>query len=348
MPNWTALADGLLFPEGPVACADSSVLLVEIERRTISRVTPGGKVDVVAEVDGMPNGLAVGPDGALYVCNNGGFLFQKTDGINRVRPGVPEGYAGGWIERVDIRTGERQVLYTRCGEHALVGPNDLVFDRHGGFYFTDHGKRYPRFQMNGGLYYALADGSRIVEVAYPLITPNGVGLSPDGAAVYVAETDTGRLWAFDLVSPGVARRRPGLVPHGGRLVCGLPGYQRFDSLLRQCLRRDPEHGLHLRHQPGRQTAVPGRDRRSHHDQHLLRRPRPPHRIHHAVGQRTARQNGMGAPRPRALLRVERRKFPCALRDPMAGEGSPIASSVGASLLADAPPLAKLIAQRSGS
>jgi gluconolactonase len=84
--------------------------------------------------------------------------------------------------------------------------------------------------MNGGLYYARADGSRILEVAYPLITPNGVGLSPDGAAVYVAETDTGRLWAFDLVSPGVARRQRGWTPHGGRLVCGLPGYQRFDSL----------------------------------------------------------------------------------------------------------------------
>ena len=230
MPNWTVVAEGLLFPEGPVACADSSVLVVEIERRTISRISPDGTVAVVAEFKGGPNGLAVGPDGALYVCNCGGFLFEKVDGLNRVRPGVPEGYAGGWIERIDIRTGERQVLYTRCGEHALVGPNDLVFDRHGGFYFTDHGKRYPRFQMNGGLYYALADGSRIVEVAYPLITPNGVGLSPDGAGVYVAETDTGRLWAFDLEAPGVARRQRGWTPHGGRLVCGLPGYQRFDSL----------------------------------------------------------------------------------------------------------------------
>jgi gluconolactonase len=230
MQNWTVVADGLLFPEGPVVCPDSSVLIVEIERRTISRVSADGKVEVVAEVNGMPNGLAVGPDGALYVCNNGGFLFQKTDGLNRVRPGVPEGYAGGWIERLDVRTGERQMLYTRCGEHALVGPNDIVFDRHGGFYFTDHGKLYPRFRTHGGLYYALADGSRIVEVAYPLLSPNGVGLSPDGSAVYVAETETGRLWAFDLVSPGLARRHPGLVPHGGRLICGLPGYQRFDSL----------------------------------------------------------------------------------------------------------------------
>lgn len=230
MPTHKILAEGLLFPEGPVACADGSVLLVEIERRTVTRVTKDGTVEIVSEVGGGPNGLAVGPDGMLYIANNGGFLFGEIDGLKRVRPGVPEGYAGGRIERLDFASGNRETLYTRCGEHPLVGPNDLVFDSHGGFYFSDFGKLYPRFRMNGGLYYALADGSRIVEVAYPMIMPNGVGLSPDGSCVYVAETETGRLWAFDLDSPGVARKSSNLQAHGGRLVCGLPGHQRLDSM----------------------------------------------------------------------------------------------------------------------
>lgn len=224
------MAEGLLFPEGPVACADGSVYLVEIERKTVSRCLPGGKVEIVADLGGGPNGLATGPDGALYVCNNGGFLFVRQDGINRVRPGTPEGYAGGWIERLDPATGRSEVLYDRCGDHRLVGPNDIVFDRLGGFYFTDYGKFYPRYRMNGGLYYARANGSSIVEVAYPLITPNGVGLSPDGETVYVAETETGRLWAFDLVEPGKTKRFPYPSPHGGRIVIGLEGYQRLDSL----------------------------------------------------------------------------------------------------------------------
>jgi gluconolactonase len=47
-----------------------------------------------------------------------------------------------------------------------------------------------------------ADGSLIRELAYPLNTPNGVGLSPDGGEVYVAETDTGHLGAFDIAGPG--------------------------------------------------------------------------------------------------------------------------------------------------
>jgi gluconolactonase len=231
MPLSKIIAENLQFPEGPVIDRDGSILLVEIERRTITRVATG-KTSIVAELPGAPNGLAWGPDGGLYVCNNGGFLFTKAaDGGNRVKPGVPEGYAGGWIERVDPRTGARRVLYTSCGEHNLVGPNDLVFDAHSGFYFTDYGKFYPRHRVNGGLYYALADGSKIVEVAYPLITPNGVGLSPDGLTVYVAETETGRLWAFDLEAPGKAKRAPGsFAPHGGHILYGAGGYQRFDSL----------------------------------------------------------------------------------------------------------------------
>jgi gluconolactonase len=236
MPATKILAANLQFPEGPVVDRDGSIILVEIERRTITRVKDG-KTSILATLDGGPNGLAWGPapspsDRALYLCNNGGFLFTKTaDGGNRVRPGTPEGYAGGWIERIDPKSGERRILYTRCGEHNLVGPNDLVFDNHGGFYFTDYGKFYPRHRINGGLYYALADGSKIVEVAYPLITPNGVGLSPDGLTAYVAETETGRLWAFDLEAPGKAKRdAKSFAPHGGRILFGAGGYQRFDSL----------------------------------------------------------------------------------------------------------------------
>lgn len=223
------IATGLCFPEGPVALADGSVALVEIERQTVSRVRPNGAVEVIARTGGGPNGMALGPDGALYVANNGGFAWRIEDGM--LRPVLqPSDYTSGRIERVDIATGKTRVLYDRCGEHALRGPNDLVFDAYGGFYFSDLGKTRPRDRDQGGLYYATADGARIVEVAYPILTPNGVGLSPDGATVYVAETETARLWAFDLAGPGVARKQPFPSPHGGRLVIGLGGYQRLDSL----------------------------------------------------------------------------------------------------------------------
>ena len=84
--------------------------------------------------------------------------------------------------------------------------------------------------MLGSLYYALADGSSIVEVVPGMLTPNGVGLSADGRTVYVAETVPRRIWAFDMVEPGRIRKAPWPSPHGGRLVAGLPDASYPDSM----------------------------------------------------------------------------------------------------------------------
>ena len=223
------IATGLQFPEGPIAMPDGSVLLVEIRRGTLSRVSPDGRITVVAECGGGPNGAAIGPDGACYVCNNGGFEWHDMSGI--VVPGnQPADYIGGRIQRVDLATGKVTDLYTACDGRPLRGPNDLIFDRHGGFWFTDHGKMRERDRDRTGLFYARADGSLIREVVFPLDAPNGVGLSPDGAKVYVAETFTGRVWSWDVVGPGELTTAMGFGPGGGQLLCGLPGFQLFDSL----------------------------------------------------------------------------------------------------------------------
>lgn len=223
----TILAEGLLFPEGPVALRDGSVLVVEIRGGTVRRVAPDGTVSLVADCGGGPNGAAIGPDGALYVCNNGGSSYVPGQVLSA---GPAPGYTGGSIQRVDLASGRVELLYDRCDGIRLSAPNDLVFDRHGGFYFTDMGKKLARERAHGGLYYAQADGSGVRELAYHLQQPNGVALSPDGGTVYVSETDTARLWAFDVTGPGQIRKHGHPPPHGGRLVCGLPGYQGFDSM----------------------------------------------------------------------------------------------------------------------
>jgi gluconolactonase len=228
-PKLTTMATGLRFPEGPIAMPDGSVILVEIERQTLSRVMPDGKIEVVAKIPGGPNGAALGPDGAIYICNNGGFEFHKDDsGIRPVRQAYS--YKGGSIDRVDLQSGAVKTLYTHCGDNKLCGPNDIVFDRQGGMYFSDLGKTRDRDWDRSGLYYASIDGSHIAEVAFPLITANGVGLSPDEKTVYAAETQTGRLWAFDIESPGKIKPRAWPSPHGGWLVGGTTGFRNFDSL----------------------------------------------------------------------------------------------------------------------
>jgi gluconolactonase len=227
----TEIASGLRFPEGPIAFPDGSIVLVEIERGTLTRITAAGKIEVIADLGGGPNGAALGPDGKIYVCNNGGFEWHDAGGI--LMPGEqPADYSGGRIEQVDPDTGAVRVLYRSCNGVPLRGPNDLVFDRHGGFYFTDHGKIRHRERDRTGVFYARTDGSMIKEIVFPLEAPNGVGLSPDEDTLYVAETFTGRLWAFPLAAPGEIKRAEG--PTGGifpgRLVAGLPGLQLFDSL----------------------------------------------------------------------------------------------------------------------
>ncbi|NBS37681.1 MAG: SMP-30/gluconolactonase/LRE family protein, partial [Actinobacteria bacterium] len=194
---------GLKFPEGPVACDDGSVLVVEMFGERITRIMPDGSTKVVAEVPGGPNGLAECADGSLIVCNNGG-SFTPIDLGTLILPGPfdPARHTGGRIERVDAKTGKITRLYDSCDGHPLRGPNDLVLDGKGGFYFTDHGIRHERSGDRTSIYYAKLDGSMIKEVVFPVEAPNGIGLSPDGTKLYYAETHTARVWVREIVQPG--------------------------------------------------------------------------------------------------------------------------------------------------
>jgi gluconolactonase len=226
--DFELVCEGLEFPEGPIAMADGSVVLTEIKGQRITRVRPDGSKEVLAEVPGGPNGAAIGPDGAIWITNNGGsFVWLDMEGLCIPGP-TPPTHTGGSIQRLDLTTGALTTVYDSCEGKRLVGPNDLVFDRQGGFWFTDHGCGTPDGRNYGGVYYARTNGSQISRQRDHLISPNGIGLSPDETVVYVADTQLGRLWAFDVAEPGVLAAGPGFAP--GRVVCNLPGYQLLDSL----------------------------------------------------------------------------------------------------------------------
>ena len=225
------VTDGLAFPEGPVALPNGDVILVEIEAGRITRVSPDGTKTTVAEPGGGPNGLAMGPDGMLFLCNNGGLNFGRdADGHYFVDAALKRN-SGGSIQKIDPETGSVETLYTECDGRPLCGPNDLIFDDAGGFWFTDCGLSYERVKDVTGVFYAKADGSEIHECIFPMDRPNGIGLSPDGTELYVAETHAGRAWAYELEAPGVIKSDTHPIKgKDGRLVVGLPGYQGFDSL----------------------------------------------------------------------------------------------------------------------
>jgi gluconolactonase len=225
--DMATLTDRLRFPEGPIALADGSVLVVEIEGRSLTRVTPAGAVERLAMLEGGPNGAALGPDCWVYICNSGGWTYVREGASTR-----PSGQSEmpGWIERVHLETRRVEKLYTACGDTALRSPNDIVFDVDGGFYFTDHGKRNAQTMDIGRVYYGHADGRPLIEVATNLVTPNGIGLSADAETLFVAETITRRLWAFSLSAPGVIAPEPWPSPCGGRLVAALGDAAYLDSL----------------------------------------------------------------------------------------------------------------------
>lgn len=232
MSKIRVIASDLQFPEGPVVMPDGSVVLVEIRRQTLTRVYPDGRKEIVAKIPGGPNGAALGPDGKMYICNNGGFSWAPGPG-GAVMPGAPSAseYIGGSLQRVDLQSGKIETLFEKCGDNPLKGPNDLVFDKHGGLWFTDLGKRRARDLDVGAFYYMKPGGGELVEAMHGMLPANGIGLSPDEKTVYVAETPTARLWAYDIGSPGEIKPGP-VIYRGerGRLIAGLGGYQMFDSL----------------------------------------------------------------------------------------------------------------------
>jgi gluconolactonase len=202
----TMLTDGLKFPEGPVAMDDGSVLFVQIESKQISRLSPDGKVILVKQLTGGPNGLAIGPDKALYIANDGGrFSFAERGSYNF--PGAaPPDHVGGSVQRLNLKTGELTTLYEACEGRRLVAPDDLVFDHHGGMWISDYGKK-----ADGGIYYATHDGRKIM-CAKVMNSPNGIGLSPDGKQLHVSERR--QLWTFDIEKPGVLAATPKSYPNG--------------------------------------------------------------------------------------------------------------------------------------
>lgn len=227
----TVVAQELGFPEGPVATSDGTLYFVDIQQQTLMRLEPGLQPEIVASIPGGPNGLAIGPDGHAYVCNNGGiFDFREVPeappGQKRDRnqyallpdpdcpgksygthardragnPILPKPDAAGSICKVNLKTGTVTELYGPSTGHALVAPDDITFDAHGpegSFWFTDCGYQNGEILRKGGLYASHVNGQTLEKLA-DIPSANGIGFSKDGSRLYVADTLFARLWELEI------------------------------------------------------------------------------------------------------------------------------------------------------
>jgi gluconolactonase len=228
---------------------DGTILLVDIKKECLTRILPDGSQELVAKVPGGPNGAAVGPDGRIYICNNGGFGWYELPLPNGQVISVGEhqapNYTGGSVQVLDLANGKLETLYTDCaissdmsglGPRAakevparsmLRGPDDLVFDAAGGFWIADFGKSRTRDKDVTGIYYARPDGSYIREKIFPLDGPNGIALSPAGDRLYASLTFRRQLLYWELDGPGSIRPNPQTIDGAFVLNAAMPGGSRF-------------------------------------------------------------------------------------------------------------------------
>ena len=186
---------------------DGSVVLVEMFGPRLTRVRPDGSTRRVAEIPGGPNGAAVGPDGAIYVCNNGGcFTPVELRGLLLPGPFDPRRYIGGRIQRVDAARGEVTDLYTECDGRPLRAPERPRDGRPRRVLV--HRPRHPRHRTAPGPATSpasttpAATARRSARSSTRSRRRTASACRPTATTLYWAETHTGRVFRRRIVGPG--------------------------------------------------------------------------------------------------------------------------------------------------
>jgi gluconolactonase len=187
--EWTPeiLAEGLAFPEGPIAVGGGEVVFTQIRGQCLSLYS-AGKVTTIAHTGGGANGATLGPDGAFYVANNGG-LSMGPQGQWR---GTPE--IAGCIQRI-TPSGEQREIAREMPGAPPHRPNDLCFGPDGKLYFTDPHNWEDLAHLRPGRVDRMDMDGRVEQLATVAQFPNGIGFGNDGR-LYVAESVTQTVWAY--------------------------------------------------------------------------------------------------------------------------------------------------------
>ena len=176
------VARGLGFPEGPVALNDGSIAFVDLLHQKVRRWRDGA-LDELCSLPGSPNGMRLGPDGALYVANNGGIAPESLEKLRFIAPPI-----SGRIQRVGRDGGWRDFAVDLPGDGPWR-PNDLVFSPAGDIVFTDPQNwevlqdwdpADPASPYRGGQLLLAARSGKVTRLAKMTGFPNGLAFHPDG------------------------------------------------------------------------------------------------------------------------------------------------------------------------
>lgn len=171
-----------IFLEGPTTDAQGNLYVVDVPFGRILKIDSiSRRIDVEAEWDGEPNGLAITHDGYMLV----------TD------------YKRGLL-LFDPKTKVVQPYLARRNLECFKGINDLVIDSKGCCYFTDQGQT-GMTDPTGAVYRLHPDGKLDLLVNNG-VSPNGIVLSPDEKWLYVAMTRSNAVWRMPVHADGTTTK----------------------------------------------------------------------------------------------------------------------------------------------
>jgi gluconolactonase len=189
------------FTEGPAWHSSGNVYFTDIVNNRIMRRDPAGQLHVFRTPSGRANGLWFDKQFRLHACEGGG------EGGNRR------------VTRTELN-GTITVLADEFEGKRLNSPNDLTIDSKGRVFFSDprYGDRGDAEQFDSagksveGVYRIDPDGAIHRVISHEVARPNGLGISPDGKYLFVAdnlndgpENGVGgarRLWRFSFAGSG--------------------------------------------------------------------------------------------------------------------------------------------------
>ena len=176
---WFKVSDKGLQLEGASFDRDGNLDFVEVFGGSIFRLSPDMKLTTIMPPnDRASAGLGIHKDGRIFVAGLGDFV--STGSVVSIKPDGSD----------------MQVIVPKTDGYLV---DDLVFDKFGGFYFTDF--RGEANDPAGGVYYVSPDLKKITPVLQHVAIANGVGLSPDGKTLWVTSTAQGLLYRVELADP---------------------------------------------------------------------------------------------------------------------------------------------------
>ncbi|UWF67761.1 MULTISPECIES: SMP-30/gluconolactonase/LRE family protein [unclassified Brucella] len=177
--QFTTHAEGLGFPEGPVYMPDGSIAFVDLLHGVIRSWNEKNGLNVLAKVDGSPNGMCLGPDGRLWIANNGGIAPEAPGKLKVAERSLPHGA----VQALDLKSGQLETMTTDgVTPHR---PNDIVPTPEGGAAFTDPQnweclRDKPETYLGGRVLHWRVDGETELLCELPGF-PNGIIFHPDGS-----------------------------------------------------------------------------------------------------------------------------------------------------------------------